>query len=77
MVEMRKLLLALETYQAASLRLHEIRLKGDADVYAEQHRDDSMDEFGKAMDEYVDQRIEKALEEHNGGFMHNGDSDGY
>jgi len=58
---MRALLLALETYQMASLRLHELRLKGDCDVYAEQHRDDSMDEFGKAMDEYVDRRVNNIL----------------
>lgn len=67
MVEMKKLLLALEVYQMASLRLHEIRIKGDCDVYAEQHRDDSMDEFGEALDEYIDNRIEKKMERHEEG----------
>jgi hypothetical protein len=62
MVEiMRMLLLALEVYQMASRRLHEIRIKGVHDSYAEQHRDDSMEAFGRALDDYVDRRIGEAL----------------
>jgi hypothetical protein len=72
---MRKLLLALEVYQMASLRLHELRLKNEPDYYAERHRDDSMNEFGEALNNYVDKRVDEAIDKHSSGYMHDIDED--
>jgi hypothetical protein len=72
---MRKLLLALQKYQMAVQRLHELRLKCQCDSYAEQHRDDAMDAFGALLDEYIDKRVDEAIDKHSSGYMHDIDED--